>query len=233
MSRTVLALRHLAFEDLGCFAPVLANAGWDVRHLDVGVDRLDGIDPVEADLWIVLGGPIGAYEDDRYPFLASEISLLERRLEAGRATLGICLGAQLMARALGARVYPGRAKEIGFAPIRLTEEGRTSCLAPFTDGPVLHWHGDTFDLPRGATRLASTEICENQAFAWGRNALAVQFHPEAGDDHFERWLIGHTLELSLAGTDVVALRQNHRALAPDLARRSAACLERWLDDISI
>lgn len=228
MSRTVLALRHLAFEDLGCLEPVLAQAGWDVTYLDIGVDRLDAVDPQEADLMVVLGGPIGAYEDDRYPFLVQEIHLLERRLAGGRATLGICLGAQLIARALGARVYPARAKEIGFAPIQITAEGRASCLAPLAEGPVLHWHGDTFDLPRGATRLASTEICDNQAFAWGPRVLALQFHPEAGDDRFERWLIGHTLELSMAGIDVAALRADHAAFAPDLGRRASAWSRRWL-----
>jgi GMP synthase (glutamine-hydrolysing) len=104
--------------------------------------------------------------------------------------MGICLGAQLIARAAGARVYPSGVKEIGFAPITLTEAGCDSCLAAFADDPLtLHWHGDTFDLPEGATLLASTPGCRNQAFSLGPTVIGFQFHPEAGGPGFERWLI--------------------------------------------
>jgi len=231
MLKTAVAIRHLAFEDLGVFESVLARAGYKVHYYDIGIDELWTLEPVKTDLVVVLGGPIGAYEDAKYPFLAEEIDILEQRLAAGQPTIGICLGAQLMARALGARVYPGPEKEIGFAPIHLTEEGRASCLAAFEDRPVLHWHGDTFDLPDGAVRLASTAACENQAFAYGRNAIAFQFHPEAGAGGFERWLIGHTLELHAAGKRVDQLRADHQAFAPDLKRRAAACLETWLGQL--
>lgn len=101
-------------------------------------------------------------------FLDEERELLRSRLAADRPTLGICLGSQLIARALGARVYPMGIKEIGFSPIRLTPPGMQSCLSSLaTDGFVLHWHGDTFNLPDGTTHLAYTEICTNQAFAYG------------------------------------------------------------------
>ncbi|ACB95053.1 glutamine amidotransferase [Beijerinckia indica] len=229
MSRTAIAIRHLAFEDLGGFAPVLARAGFQLRYLDIGVDTLATPEPMEADLLFVLGGPIGAYEDDRYPFLAEEIRILERRLAANRPTFGICLGAQLMARALGAKVYPGPAKEFGFKPITLTGAGEKSALSAFAHQSVLHWHGDTFDLPQGAIHLASTDVCVNQAFAYGQHALAVQFHPEAGGEGFERWLIGHTLELSLAKIDVSALRAENERLTPVLQSQAAACLETWLN----
>ena len=229
--KTVVAIRHLAFEDLGCFEPVLARAGYKVHYYDVGVDELWTLEPVKTELVVVLGGPIGAYEDNKYPFLVDEIEILEQRLGAGRPTIGICLGAQLMARALGARVYPGSAKEIGFAPLRLTEAGNASCLAAIEGAPVLHWHGDTFDLPESSIRLASTDLCENQAFAFGPNAIGFQFHPEAGGDGFERWLIGHTLELAHANVDVAALRAAHQAQAQELKRRGAACLQAWLDQL--
>lgn len=228
---TAVAIRHLAFEDLGAFAPAIGRAGYQIHHYDIGVDDLWTLDPVKTELLIVLGGPIGAYEDEKYPFLREELDILQARLAAGRPTLGICLGAQLMARALGARVYRAPAKEIGFSPLTLTADGRSSCLAPFDGEPVLHWHGDTFDLPDGAVRLASTPMCENQAFAFGRNALAVQFHPEAGDDGFERWLIGHTLELALAGVDVPQLRAQHAVLGTDLKRRAYACIAGWLGQL--
>jgi GMP synthase (glutamine-hydrolysing) len=94
-----------------------------------------------------------------------------------------------------------------------------------------HWHSDAFELPGGAVRLASTRACENQAFAYGRNAIGFQFHPEAGGGGFERWLIGHAFELAQAGVDVPALRAAHEARAPDLERRADACLAAWLGQL--
>lgn len=229
---TAVAIRHIAFEDLGVFQAPIERAGYRVHYYDVGIDELWTLESVKTELVIVLGGPIAAYEDDKYPFLREELDILDQRLAAGRPTLGICLGAQLMARALDARVYPGPAKEIGFKPLTLTEDGRASCLAPFDGEPALHWHGDTFDLPQGAVRLASTAVCDNQAFAYGRNALAVQFHPEAGGDGFERWLIGHAVELAQADIDVGKLRAEQAALSADLKRRAEASVTAWLEQIT-
>jgi GMP synthase (glutamine-hydrolysing) len=225
---TAVAIRHVAFEDLGAFAAPIERAGYKVHYYDAGRDALWTLEPVKTELVIVLGGPIGAYEDDTYPFLREELDLLEERLAAGRPTLGICLGAQLMAHALGARVYPGSAKEIGFAPLTLTDAGRASCLRGFDEQPVLHWHGDTFDLPDGAVRLAETAACENQAFALGPNALGVQFHPEAGGEGFERWLIGHAHELAHERIDVPRLRAEHDMLKGALQGRAEACIAEWL-----
>jgi GMP synthase (glutamine-hydrolysing) len=227
-ARTALAIRHVHFEDLGAFAEPIEAAGYAIRLHDAGVDDLRALDPLAADLLVVLGGPIGANEEDKYPFLAHEIGLIERRLAAGRPTLGICLGAQLMARTLGARVYPGPAREIGWGPIALTEAGRSGPLRHFSSGPVLHWHGDTFDLPNGAERLAATALCENQAFAHGRHALAFQFHPEAEAKGFERWLIGHAVEIAAAGLSVPALRADTARFAEAAAARGRACLAEWL-----
>lgn len=207
-----IALRHVAFEDLGLLGPILARAGWDVRYLDAPVDALTA----EADLLIVLGGPIGACEAEAYPFLAAETEPLERRLVRGRPTLGICLGCQLMAQALGARVFPGSIKEIGWGPVTLTPAGLTSELSVLVDSKarVLHWHGDTFDLPAGAVPLASNANYENQAFAFGSAALALQFHVEADPATLELWYVGHAAELSAAGVSVPKLRAASAAVAP-------------------
>lgn len=229
--KTALAVRHIAFEDLGAFAPVLRDRGWEVRYLEAGVDPVDAARAAEADLLCVLGGPIGAYDEDLYPFVREELAAITARLEAGRPLLGICLGAQLIARAAGARVYPGSAKEIGFAPIMLTEAGRHSCLAPFADDPMaLHWHGDSFDLPLGAENLASTDLCANQAFILGPAVIGFQFHPEAAPGQaFERWLIGHAAELAAAGIDVPRLRAEAADLAPALEDKARRTLTGWLD----
>lgn len=229
MAGSAIAIRHIHFEDLGSFGEMLHARGYVVAYRDAGVDDLASLDALEADLLVVLGGPIGAFEDAAYPFLRDELRVLERRLAAGRPTLGLCLGAQLMARALGARVYPGPGKEIGWAPLTLTEAGRAGCLAPYGDGaPVLHWHGDTFDLPAGAARLASTPLCANQAFARGPAALGVQFHPEVGGPALERWLIGHAVELAAAGLTPERLRADTRRFAADAEAHGRDAFARWL-----
>lgn len=226
-----LVLRHLAFEDAGLFAAPLRERGYTIREVDAGANAA----PAElefADLLIVCGGPIGVYETDRYPFLADEIKALQRRLEAKRPTLGLCLGAQLMAAALGARVYPGCKKELGWAPLQLSAAGQASSLGVLSGLPVLHWHGDTFDLPEGASLLASTALYPHQAFAYGRHALALQFHAEADWRRIEQWLIGHTGELSGAGIDINALRAASHQHGPALESAAAQLLNRWLDGLT-
>jgi GMP synthase (glutamine-hydrolysing) len=222
-------IRHLAFEDLGAFESLLSQRASALRILDAGIDDVAAIDPREADLTIVLGGPIGAYDDALYPFLRDETALLAARLAADRAVFGICLGAQLLARAAGAKVAPMGVKEIGFAPVELTEAGYGSCLAPLGAEPAtLHWHGDMFELPQGAVHLASTAVCANQAFALGRRSIGVQFHAEAGGPGFERWLIGHAGELAAEKIDPRDLRRDAAALGPTLARTAEAILAGYL-----
>jgi GMP synthase (glutamine-hydrolysing) len=223
-------VRHVAFEDLGTFGPVLAAGGFDITVMDAGVD--DVFEPMlHSDLVVVLGGPIGAYEEGRYPFLRDELRALGKRLREGRPTLGICLGAQLMAAALGARVYAGKHKEIGYAKLSLTAAGRASCLAKLESQPVLHWHGDTFDLPPDAQLLASTSEYENQAFALGRNVLGLQFHPEVDAMRFEQWLIGHSSELAQAQIDVAALRAAVKHGSTALRSAGTSMLGHWLEGI--
>lgn len=229
--RTAIALRHVAFEDLGLLAPLLDAAGWQVSYRDAPLDPLRDPALDDAGLLIVLGGPVGVYQTDDYGFLTDEIALVERRLARRRPTLGICLGCQIMAKALGAAVFPGARKQIGWGAVRLTEEGLASCLKPLAapQARVLHWHGDTFDLPDGATRLASTALTPNQAFALGETALALQFHAEADGAAIEPWLIGHTCELGQAGVSVPDLRAQSAALRDAAAAAGAAMLSDWLD----
>ena len=235
--RNVVALRHVAFEDLGLLAPLLRSRGWDITLLDVpSADLTDAgiVASIEqADLLVVLGGPIGVGDAEAYPFLTPELRLIERRLTQDRPLLGICLGSQLMASALGSRVYPGGTKEIGWGHLQLTDAGMASCLAPLADpdAMVLHWHGDTFDLPDGATRLASSPLYENQAFAYGRNALALQFHIEADPARLEEWYVGHTSELGAAGISVKALRAATAQVASRVGVQAERIFDRWLRDI--
>lgn len=229
MPRTALAIRHLAFEDLGTLEPLLLARGYRVEYIDATTHPLARLDTLAPDLLVVLGGPIGAYDEALYPFLADELACIRQRMARSLPTLGICLGAQLMARALGARVYPLGRKEIGFGPLQLTAEGQDSALAAVGDAAVLHWHGDQFDIPPGARRLAATAIGANQAFSAGPALLGLQFHLEADVRTLERWLVGHACELGQAGIDPRRLRAEALASQSRLAAAAAAVFEAWLD----
>lgn len=226
----VVAIRHVVFEDLGVWHPWFEANGWTVRYVDAPVADIAALDPLDGDLLIVLGGPIGAYQTDRYPFLAEELRLIERRVESGKPLLGVCLGAQLLATACGAKVSRMDRKEIGFAPLTLTDAGRASALAPLDGLPTLHWHGDQFDLPEGATLLASSALCPHQAFSIGPNVLGLQFHAETDCGTLENWLVGHASELAQAGFDVAAIRSDAERYGPGLADAGREMLALWLRD---
>lgn len=227
--KTALALRHIHFEDLGTLEPLLRARGFEVRYLDPTGDDLSAVDAATSDLLVVLGGPIGAFDETVYPFLSAELSLIAQRLACGRPLLGICLGAQLIARALGAQVAPMGHKEIGFGELTLTDAGRASPLAPLVGVPVLHWHGDRFELPADATLLASTDRCAHQAYAVGDTILGLQFHLEADAGLIERWLVGHSCELAQAGIDPRTVRDDARRYGAALANASRQAIGAWLD----
>ncbi len=231
MTQSCVAVRHVAFEDLGLLGPLIDARGYDVRFHDAGAESFAPDALLGPDLVIVLGGPIAVYETEAYPFIADEIAAIAARLLANKPILGICLGAQMMAAALGARVAPGPVKEIGYAPLTLTGAGQKSVLAPLGSSPVLHWHGDNCDLPPGCEWLASTPHCPVQAFARTPGQLALQFHLETEPSRLESWLIGHTVGLGEAGIDPRALRAQARALGPGLRDLGARVLSSWLDGL--
>jgi GMP synthase (glutamine-hydrolysing) len=201
-----LVLEHADHEDSGLVGDVLKARGFalDRRHLHRGQPvpaALDGYDLVLA-----MGGPQDAWDDDGHPYLAGEAQLLAHSAQSGRLTVAICLGAQLLARGLGARVYRGPRKELGVAPIELTDEGRRDALlAPLEGRSVLHWHSDTFDLPAGAVRLAETAAYANQAFRLGERAWGVQFHIECGTAMRRAWADHGADELRGEGVDPASL----------------------------
>ena len=232
MARRCLVFRHIAFEDLGAFEPVLMRAGYHIRYREMGVDPVERAEADAADLLVVLGGPIGVYDTAAYPFLSDEIAAVARRIAADRPTLGVCLGLQVIATASGAAVGPCLTTEIGWSPVTLTEEGEASPLARLASQPVLHWHGDIASLPPGARRLAETESCRNQAFALGDNVLALQFHVEVDAARIEQWLIGHAVELAKSGVDPNELRADTRRHGEATAAAAAALLKDWLASIA-
>lgn len=228
--KTAVAVRHVHFEDLGAFEAPLRKAGYRIRYLEAVEDDLSAAKG--ADLTVFLGGPLGVNDHAAYPFLKQELSVAECRLDNQKPMLGICLGAQIIAHAAGAKVYPGNnGKEIGWKPITLTDAGRESVVAPLgeADGQMLHWHGDTFELPEGAQRLASTDIYANQIYAIGEHVLAFQCHPELKPDAIGHWLVGHALEIAeTQGTDPVAIREDTAKHGGGLLERGRRTIENWL-----
>jgi GMP synthase (glutamine-hydrolysing) len=230
-----LVLSHLAFEDLGSLEAPLRERGFEIESVVAATARFPLRQAGSCDLLVVLGGPIGVYDQQDYPFLKDEIACIAGRLAARKPILGICLGAQLMAAALGARVYPGQnGAEIGWFPI----QAASGSNSPEWFSPLLasglslfHWHGDTFDLPPGALHLAKTERYANQAFAIGDYALALQFHPEVSAAGLESWYVGHACELNHAGIAAASLRSSAREHGAALEAAAARFWKLWIDTI--
>lgn len=228
---TAWVIRHIAFEDLGSFSATLIAHGYQVCYLEAGVDSLTPLKNAgEQDILCVLGGPISVYDTAHYPWLVDELAAIRSWLDSDRSTLGICLGAQLIAAALGARVYPGHTQEIGWFPLQITQAGMNSPVR-FLDAAhtnILHWHGDTFDLPEGATLLASSQQFPNQIFSRGSQVLAFQCHPEFDASRIEQWLIANGGALHGHGIDLDTLRQQGADHGTALKQQAQACLHDWL-----
>jgi GMP synthase (glutamine-hydrolysing) len=230
--RSALVIRHTPYEGIAGFRAPVEAAGYVIDRVDVTDPAFPTMDLTAPDLVVMMGGPMGVYETDVHPWIACEIERLSHRLAADRPTLGVCLGAQMVAAALGARVYPGPTKEVGFAPIALNPAGRESPLRHIAGVPVLHWHGDTFDLPAGTELLASSALYPHQAFRRGANLLALQCHPEMGlDPRFEAWLEGADDYLRAAGTDAGQMRADHDRLGADATMAGRRLIAEWLESI--
>ena len=171
--------QHVSFEGLGCIEDWVKRPGNKVTATRCYEDHKFPF--VELfDVLIVMGGPMGVYDEEQYPWLKQEKQLIAKAIERGKKVIGICLGAQLIADVLGAKVYKNTYREIGWMPVRKTAEGKQSELLAGLpeEWNAFHWHGDTFDLPKGATNLLSSEGCKHQAFVYGDHVLALQFHME-------------------------------------------------------
>lgn len=193
------SLQHVPFEGLGNMEDWIQEKRYDLSstffYRDAtlpGLEKIDGL--------IVMGGPMGVYDESDYPWLAAEKKFIAHAINRGIKVLGICLGAQLIASVLGAKVYPNPHKEIGWFPLRLTPDGLDS---PFLTGlppelTVFHWHGDTFDLPAGAKHLAESAACKHQAFSYRGHVLALQFHLDVRSDNIAEWIENGSGEMAAA-----------------------------------
>jgi len=227
--KTVYAIQHVGCETPGLVADALA--AHEVALAEVRPFAGDAVPTTmgHAAGVVVMGGPMGVYEQAQHPFLRDEIELIRCALRDRKPVLGICLGSQLLAAALGAKVTPGRQKEIGWFPVTLTLDGAKDPLlkgapAAFT---ALHWHGDVFELPRGAVSLASSALTAHQAFRHGTNAYGFLFHMETTASLLEgmvRHFDGELRGAGVPGDDILSQASAH---LPALQRIGRAVFTRW------
>jgi len=227
--KSALVIRHTPYEGIAGFRAPVEAAGYAIDRIDVSDPAFPNVDFDEPDLVVMMGGPMGVYETDSHPWISCEIVRLSRRIMLDRPTLGVCLGGQIIAAAMGARVYPGPVKEVGFAPVTITDDGLNSPLRHIADVPILHWHGDTFDLPDGVELLASSSKYRHQAFRRGNNILALQCHPEMGEDpRFDAWLEDEDYIVE-AGLTVDGLRAQHAAAGSTAVVAGRNMITDWLE----
>ncbi|MEO8092724.1 MAG: type 1 glutamine amidotransferase [bacterium] len=230
----VLVLQHIACEHPGVFSEVMLERG--VQAVAVELDRAESLpDWRQFDGVLAMGGPMGAGDDAQHPWLSAEKRLVRETAQAGLPFLGVCLGVQLLAAALGARVYPADRPEVGLLGVELTAEGRDDPLFAGLDERFvsLQWHGDTFDLPTGAVRLAGSPLVPNQAFRAAERAYGVQFHLEVTGEMAREWSLVPAYRDSLAktlgeaqGAAFIAEVERREAELHPIARRLFA---NWLD----
>jgi GMP synthase (glutamine-hydrolysing) len=230
--KRALVIRHTPYEGIAGFRQPVEAAGYLIDRVDVTAADFAETDFIAPDLVVLMGGPMGVYETDAHPWIPAEIARLAQRLDRGLPTLGVCLGAQMIAAAMGSRVYPGPIKEVGFAPIAINEAGMRSPVRHLANTPVLHWHGDTFDLPPGVTLLGSSDAYPHQAYARGAELLALQCHPEMGEDaRFDEWLEDEAY-LAEAGTDVPTMRAAHDTHGTRAVAAGRAMIAEWLHGLA-
>lgn len=227
--KRALVIRHVAREGLAGFRDPIEQAGYHVDRIDVDDPAFPSLDLCAPDLLIMMGGPMGVYEQDRYPWIACQLRRLARRLEADRPTLGVCFGAQMIAQALGGKVYPGLRKEVGFHAVTVHDRVADNPLRPLVGQPVLHWHGDTFTLPAHVELLASSHIYDHQAFRRGKSVLALQFHAEMGlDPRFESWIEEWPESVVEAGGCEGSLRAAHDVHGRSAVTAGQHMISQWL-----
>jgi GMP synthase (glutamine-hydrolysing) len=230
----VRVLQHVAPEGPGRVAAALEARGFshEVTRIDLGQPVPKNLGGAAA--LVVMGGPMGVYEADRYPHLLEEQRLIESALRDGIPVLGICLGSQLLASVLGARVYPGERKEIGWFPVGLKKDAIMDPLFASVPGSfwALHWHGDVFDLPADAVSLARSDLTEHQAFRFEKNVYGILFHVEANVDHVQAMATAFASDLAADGIDGDALVSSARDTDQDATAVANVVFGRFADQVA-
>lgn len=227
----VVILRHMPHEAGGTLETALIQGGCRFCYYDLYRDVPERLPLDEASGLVVLGGPMNVDQTDEYPFLARDVQWIQQALSMEMPVLGICLGAQLLAKSLGAKVFQNRVKEIGWYPVEWSVHAAEDPLLMHYGTPtVFQWHGDTFELPAGAIHLARSALCENQAFRYGRNAFGLQFHIEMTRGMIHDWLDNeeNRRELdSLGYIDPDRIREQTPLYLPNLQALAAGVFSRF------
>ena len=193
-------LQHVPFEGLGSIAPWLAAKGYEVTCTRF-FESADLPDVGAIDLLVIMGGPMSVNDEDAFPWLVAEKRFVREFISAGKPVLGICLGAQMIASALGSPVFANPVKEIGWFPVQSVADGDDKLFRFPPVETVFHWHGETFDLPPAAVRLAKSEACENQAYQIGNSVIGLQFHLETTQESANQ-IVAHCRDELVASTYV-------------------------------
>ena len=217
--------QHVPFEDLGSIRSWLMSAGYEITCTPF-FKSADLPDPGNVDLLIVMGGPMSIHDEDLHPWLAAEKQFIRKMIGYGKPVLGICLGAQLIAGAMGAKVYPNPTKEIGWFPIEGLASKDPGIFSFPSAADVFHWHGETFDLPDRAVHLARSKACEHQAFQLGRSVIGLQFHLETTPRSAEK-LVSHCRD-ELVFSPFIQSEADILAATPDKYRSANHLMDRML-----
>ena len=224
---SVLILKNVPAEGGGTIDDYLGESGIGFRVIDLQSESLPATQ--NEDTLVIMGGPMSVNDADAYPFITTEVALAADFMRKGKKVLGVCLGAQIMAKALGANVYPGPEKEIGWYDIELMEEGiRDHLMSKLAVHPragdfwkkfrVFHWHGETFDLPKGAAWLAKSALYPHQAFRYGDNAYAFQFHMEVRKEMVFEWLKDEPVDMVKIAKETEAFYDDYHGRAVNFYR---------------
>jgi GMP synthase (glutamine-hydrolysing) len=225
----VYVLQHIHCETLGSIADALIPNGVSAHYLRSFAGGPVPREMADAAGLIIMGGPMGVYEQDLYPYLRDEMRLIEDALRQEKPVLGVCLGSQLLATALGAEVRKNSTKEIGWYPVTLTDKARQDRLWKGVEASfaAFHWHGDIFDLPQGAASLASSTLTPCQAYRYGSNAYGLLFHMEVTREQIALMVDTFQDELQTEGIDGrVLVAQSERHLA-EMQKIGATVYQRW------
>ena len=226
---------HEFADDIGSYGLFLKQQGITPHVFLAPETDFAALDARIPDVVIVMGGPMGVYEAGQYAWMNPELDFIARRIAADKPLLGVCLGSQMIAHVLGAPVFKGsQGKEIGWHPVAMNDAGMLGPLRHLDQSNTLvtQWHGDTFLLPSQAVLLGSSRKYENQAYSYGRNVMAVQFHPEMTADVFARWMLDTGNELPEVNGDRAALAIQSRKNGPGLLKGNFNFFAGWLADVS-
>jgi len=232
--KSILVIQHVEYEGLGIIEEILQKRGFEFELI---ISTKNNI-PKSARNYsaiIIMGGPMGVYEQSLYPFISDEIRLIKNCFDENIPVLGVCLGAQLVASAAGAKVYKGNQKEIGWYNLKLTEEGKSDFLFRGLpeEFPVFQWHGDTFDIPDNCTNLASSDLFPNQIIKVGENVYGLQFHLEVTEEMIKNWIMINDEELKSVKSyiNIEDLSKHTRTYIDRLNQYGQIVFNRFFDQI--